>query len=101
MKELYLFAFINFVACHVVIFISICRLNSMNKDVMVRVRSEYTAYIAGAMASAWQPTWGEWPQWGSLGITAALMIGLFCSSRAWHKDVPPASASAPAPLGEH
>lgn len=103
MTDLYLFALINALLCGAIVFISICRLNTGEQNcrsLLLRVQSEYAGYIAGAVASALQPWWNEWPQWGSLGITAALLIGLLSSGHAWRKDKPPATATEPAPLGD-
>lgn len=100
MNDLYLFALANAVLCGAIVFISVCRLNTMQGTVLVRVQSEYAGYIGGAFASALQPWWNEWPQWGSLAIAAALLLGLLFSGHAWRKDKPPATATAPAPLSD-
>jgi len=86
MNALYLFAFANLAINAGVFFISICRLNAMEGNVLLRVRSEYTGYIAGALICGLQPWWGEWPQWGAISISSALLIGLFCSGHAWRHD---------------
>ena len=83
MNTLYLFAMGNLSICAAIVFISLCRLNAMEGDVLLRVRSEYTAYIAGALVAGLQPWWGEWPQIGSLCIAGVLLIGLLCSGHAW------------------
>jgi len=99
MNELYLFAFVNAALCAAIAFISICRLNAMRgATVLVRVQSEYAGYVGAAFASALQPWWNEWPQWGSLAIATSLLLGLLFSGHAWRKDKPPATATAPAPL---
>ena len=85
MNELYLFALANFVICIVIGFIAICRLNAMKGDVLLRVKTEYAAYIGGALTAAAQPWWGEWPQWGSLSIASVLLLGLLCSGHAWRR----------------
>jgi len=89
MNALYLYALANAAMCVTIIFISLCRLNSMQGQVLLRVRSEYAAYLAGALASLAQPWLGEWPQLGSLAMAAALLIGLFCSGHAWRHDTAP------------
>lgn len=100
MNELYLFAFVNLALCMGVVFISICRLNAMGPEVLMRVRTEYVGYIVGALVAGLQPWWGEWPRWGSVGIAGALLGGLLWSARAWQGDVPPAVATDHAPLGD-
>ncbi|WP_114968553.1 hypothetical protein [Rhodoferax ferrireducens] len=93
MNELYLFALANAALCACVLMISVCRLNGMHGSVLLRVRSEYAGYIGAAVLSALQPWWGEWPQWGSVGMASALLLGLLCSSHAWHGDRAPAVAT--------
>jgi hypothetical protein len=100
MTDLYLFAIANLALCCSIAFISLCRLNAMQRGVLWRVRLEYAAYLGGAVASGLQPMWGEWPQWGSVLLAAVLLIGLLCSGRAWAGDQAPQSATSPAPLSE-
>lgn len=100
MRDLYLYAVGNLVACGAIAFIALCRLNAMRAGVLLRVRLEYAGYVAGATASAFQPLWGEWPQRGSIAIAAALLVGLLCSGRAWAGDVPPDVATDHAPLSD-
>lgn len=100
MTSLYLFAIANLAICAAIAFISLCRLNAMEGPVLYRVRSEYAGYIAGALGAGFQPWWGEWPEWGSLLIAGALLVGLIASSHAWRHDTPPETASDHAPLGD-
>ena len=93
MNALYLFALANAALCAAVIFISLCRLNSMQGAVLLRVRSEYAGYMGAAVLSALQPFWGEWPQWASLGMAGAVLFGMLCSSHAWHGDRAPEVAT--------
>ncbi len=83
MTTLYLFAVANLAICAAIFFISVCRLNAMEGDVLLRVRSEYAAYLAGSLVAGLQPWWGEWPQIGSLSIAGVLLLGLLCSGHAW------------------
>lgn len=99
MNDLYLFAFANFTICIAIAAIAFCRLNAMQGPILYRVRSEYAGYVGGALGSAFQPWYGEWPEWGSIAIALALLLGLLCSRHAWRTG-PPASATGPAPLGE-
>lgn len=98
MNELYMFALANFLLCAGIAFIALCRLNAMRNTVIWRVRLEYAGYIGGSTCAGLQPWWGEWPQWGSIGIALAVFVGLICSSKAWKGDKPPASATIPAAL---
>lgn len=104
MNAIYLAAMANLFVNAATFFISICRLNAMGGEVLMRVKSEYTAYIVGALVCGLQPWWGEWPGWGSICISAALLIGLLCSSHAWRhgkQDMAPDMANSDkAPLSE-
>lgn len=100
MTDLYLFAIVNLAICGAIGFIALCRLNAMEGPVLYRVRSEYAGYIAGAIAAGLQPWWNEWPQWGSLSIAGALLLGLIFSGHAWKHDTTPDVATDHAPLGD-
>jgi hypothetical protein len=93
MTHYYLMALINLALALGVFFISLCRLNDMDRSVLRRVGLEYAAYITGAIASGLQPWWGEWPGLGSIGLMAALLVGLLCSSHAWRSGRPPESTT--------
>lgn len=98
MNTQYLFALANIALSLTIVFVSICRLNAMGNRVLWIVRLEYAGYVGGAAASAVQPYWGEWPEWGTLALGLSLLVGLLCSGRAWKGDRPPASATGPMPL---
>lgn len=100
MSYVYLFALANAVVCAAIVFIAVCRLNAMERTVFWRVRLEYAGYVGGAVASGLQPWWGEWPEWGTIGLAVAVLTALLCTGRAWHGDRPPESATDRAPLGE-
>lgn len=89
MNSIYLFALANFAVCTLIGFIAVCRLNGMDGSVLRRVRSEYAFYFTAATVSGFQPWFGEWPGWGSLGMSTALLGGLLCSAHAWNRDHPP------------
>lgn len=92
MSTLYIFALLNLALCVGIFAIALCRLNSMEGTVLLRVRSEYTALLAGAVASGLQPWYGEWPGWGALSLASAVLVALICSGHAWHRgqqDKPP------------
>jgi len=85
MTEIYLFAFANWAVCSAVGVIAICRLNAMQGSVLFRVRSEYAVYLGGATLSGFQFWLGEWPGWGDLAMSTALLVGLMCSAHAWRR----------------
>lgn len=93
MENFYLLALVNLLLGVAVIFISLCRLNDMDGNVLRRVGTEYSVYITGAAASGLQPWWGEWPGLGSICVMAALLVGLLCSSHAWRGGRPPESST--------
>ena len=99
MTEALIFAGANLVLCACIVVVCLCRLNLMNKKVLHRVRSEYAGYIGGAFVSGLQPMWGEWPQWGSIALAGALLLGLIFGGVGW-RGGPPASATEAAPLGK-
>jgi len=96
MKDLYLLAAANLALCAIIVFIAICRLNSMKTNVLLRVRCEYAALIGGAFAFGVQPWYGEWPGWGALCMSFSVASALICSGHAWRRgneDAPPAVAT--------
>lgn len=97
--ESFLFAAANFAICSGIFFVSFCRLHLMSPKVLLRVRLEYALYIGGATVSAFQPMWGEWPEWGSVSIASAFFVGLVLGGIGW-RNGPPESATSPAPLGD-
>lgn len=99
MTEAYLFALANLCLCALISVVAICRLNSMGDDVLFRVQCEYNAYLTASIVSGLQPLWQEWPQWGSISMAVAILIGMFASASAWKGDKPPDSATHWPPLG--
>lgn len=83
-----LFALANFILCVIAAGMCLCRLNIMQRGVLFRVRSEYALYLTCALASAFQPLWGEWPEWGSLAMAGGLVFGLVSSSKFWERGAP-------------
>lgn len=83
-----LFALANFVLCLTAVGMCLCRLNAMTFNVMYQVRGKYTVALTAALASALQPWWGEWPEWGSLAMAASLVYGLYVSTPSWRHGPP-------------
>lgn len=98
MTSAYLFALVNMVLSIAVLFISLCRINAMGKNVMFRVQLEYTCWVGAAVTSGLQPWWGEWPEWGAIASMGAILVYLISSAHAWRNDRPPESATGPIPL---
>lgn len=89
-----MFALANLVLCFTAVGMCLCRLNSMTVDVIYRVRSKYSIILTAALASALQPWWGEWPQWGALAMSASLVYALTIGTAHWRKG-PPSSVCDP------
>lgn len=86
-----LFALANMVLCLAAVGMCLCRLNSMTPNVFYRVRSKYAVILTAALASALQPWWGEWPEWGSLAMALSLVFSLVMGKPIWDHG-PPGSA---------
>lgn len=98
MNNLYLFALANAGMCGAICFICLCRLNSMQKSVRMFVKSEYAILMGAALLSAMQPLYGEWPRYGSVGMSLAMLFQLISSAKAWRGDRVPAAATTPGEL---
>ena len=96
-QEQLLFAGANLCICAIIVFVCMCRLHVMNKQVLFRVRVEYAIYIGGALACAFQPMWDEFPEWGTISLAFAFLVGLLLGGIGW-RDGPPPSTTQPAPL---
>lgn len=101
MTSVYLFSLVNLILSGIIVFISVCRLNTMQEEVMMRVRAEYAVYIGAAIANGLQPWWGEYPEWGTCSLAFAVVFGMLCSSKAWAGDVAPDEATDRAPLSRN
>lgn len=83
MNTAYLMALGALVEAGAVVFICICRLNSMSHAVLLRVRYEYACYMAAAVFVGFAPLWGMWPDWPTLVALGAMIAGLLCGAHAW------------------
>lgn len=93
MDSTYTLAFLTWVPCGVIIFISICRLNSMQKGVLWRIKLEYSLYIGIGFGVILAPIIDEWPGMVIFLSMCALAVAMLCSSRAWRGDVAPDEAT--------
>lgn len=101
MNDLLLFAFVNFALCIASALIVVCRLNAMHRGVLLRVRIEYSIGAGALVMGAFQPWWGEWPQWGSCALASYVLASLIASAKAWRQndtDEPPEIATDRMPL---
>lgn len=93
-----LLALMTWPACVGIVWISLCRLNSMGTDVLLRVGLEYATYIAIGFAVPLAPLAGEWPGYVLVGVVYGILVILVCQWRAWAGDRPPDEATDNAPL---
>lgn len=96
-----LLAFATWPASLLILWVALCRLNAMGKNVLFRVTFEYSVYVAVAFAVPLAPLIDEWPGLVMVLVQYAIGIILLCQWKAWEHDQPPADATGPAPLGEH
>lgn len=84
--------------CAIIVFIAVCRINSMPKHTLFRVVLEYSIWSAIGVMTPLLPLIGEWPGLGMVIGLHALVVVLLCSARAWAGDVAPDEATDRAPL---
>lgn len=94
MTNVYLLAVVNLLLSSAVAYGCLCRLAKMDGDVLKRVQSEYAVYMGACGLSAFSPWFGEWPGMAQIGVMAALLFGMVCSSHAWTYGPPPSSQRA-------
>ena len=95
-----LMALLTWPACIGIVWISLCRLNSMGRNVLFRVGVEYATYIAIGFAVPLSPLVGESPGAVMLGMVYGILLILVCQWKAWDGDTPPDEATGNAPLGD-
>lgn len=100
MDRLHLLAMLNLLLSVPSIIICICRLNTMGRDTLMRVKLEYALGVGVLVFSSLRPLIGEWPGYATLATTTLILVMLLSSSNAWRGDQPPPSATDRAPLGE-
>lgn len=99
MDKLYSLAMLNLLLSVPSIIICICRLNTMGRDTLMRVKFEYALGVGVLVFSSLRPLINEWPGYATLATTTLILVMLLSSSNAWRGDKPPPSATGPAPLG--
>jgi hypothetical protein len=88
-----LLALMTWPACCGIVWVSLCRLNTMGLHVQFVIGIEYATYIAIGFAVPLSPLMGEWPGFVTIGIVYGLLLILVCQWRAWAGDKPPPSAT--------
>lgn len=95
----YLPAGINGLASAVIIFVCVCRLDKIDKKVLLRVGIQYIVLLMAAGGNGASPWLFEMPGWPQTLFTCAVLFMLVADSFQWRHG-PPASATGPAPLGD-
>jgi len=80
------------------IVICICRLNTMSRDTLMRVKLEYALGVGVLLFSSLRPMIDEWPGYATLATTTYILVILLSSSNAWRGDKPPHTATDHAQL---
>lgn len=76
-----LFCLVNSV---VILFVCICRLNKMQKGILIGARIHYVALIAGVLAHGFQTIFfEEWPTTGGLILQTAVAISIATGFFRW------------------
>lgn len=74
---------LNAALCLAIMGISLCRLNAMDRHILLRVQVEYVFYMASGFVSIGRPWWGENVGWASLMLESGILISFLSSSHAW------------------
>lgn len=98
----YVLATANLLFCGGAMWACICRLNMSTKEtVRPMVRVQYSAAVAGAMASGFSPVlFGEWPGYGQVTMSAGLLVLLLAEIGKWTHRPPADVLTEPVPLDE-
>lgn len=91
MDKLYLLAGANLFLAVLVMASCVCRLGASSALTVRRaVRIKYVAILTGAAASGLSPlAWSEYPGYGQVAITAAVLVSLLVEMRRWRYGAPP------------
>lgn len=93
----YFYAIATWPFAAAILFISICRLTSMDGMTLQRVKFEYAVYNCIAVVIVLGPLVGDWPGAVDVTVMAGLVLILLFQAHAWRhngKDTPPAEAQS-------
>jgi heme A synthase len=90
---------LNGLTCAIIVFVCICRLDKIDKRVLLRVGVQYVLLLMAAATFGASPWLFDMPGWPSVFFSGAVMIMLVADSYQWRRGAP-ASATGPAPLGD-
>lgn len=100
MNMTYLPSGINALLCAAIVFISVCRLDKIDKEVLLRVGTQYVVLLMAAATSGASPWLWDLPGWATVFFSCAVLLMLVLDSYQWRRG-PPDSATGPAPLGDY
>ena len=99
MNTEYLPVGINGLLCLAIVFVCICRLDKIDKRVLLRVGCQYIVLLMAAAGFGFSPWLLDMPGWPSVFFAFAVLLMLVLDSYQWHAG-PPESTTRPAPLAE-
>lgn len=66
--------------------ICVCRMIVLTRAAYWWVKVEHAVCVFFLVISMFSWTWGEWPQWGQLGLSAYVLLAFLTSYPAWRKN---------------
>lgn len=66
--------------------ICVCRMRLLTPAVYWWVKVEYSTCATVLLISAFSPLWGEWPEWGQLGLSLYVLVSFLSSYFAWRNN---------------
>lgn len=97
--DTFLPAGLNGLVCAAIVFVCICRLDKIDKRVLLRVGSQYVVMVMAAAGFGASPWLFDMPGWPSVCFSGAVLYMLWSDSYQWQNG-PPESATGPVPLSE-
>jgi hypothetical protein len=91
---------LNAVLCGAIVFVCICRLDKIDKRVLMRVGVQYVLLIMAAFTFGASPWLFDLPGWPSVFFAFSVLFMLVADTYQWRRGPPP-STTGPAPLGEN
>lgn len=91
---------VNLLLCVTIMGICLCRLDKIDKSVLLRIGMRYVLLLSAAAASGVSPLIYEFPGWSAVFFAAAVLFMLLSDGYEWRAG-PPESATVPGALSEH
>ena len=96
----YLPAGVNLLLCLLIMGICVCRLDKIDKSVLLRIGLRYVLLLSGAAAFGLSPLVYEFPGWSAVFFAATVLFMLLSDGYEWRAG-PPESATVPGALSEY